>query len=171
MNAPGIISIGTTNYVERVQVFPCWLQNVATAALLVNQRVAIPGQYMFRLKALVRDTIVYAGGTSGNGIGTRTARPFLFRLGGSNDSSWFYGGSVPINTSGVMTDRVLDTNCFGNGQFAFPLAPTIIYPAGSQISFEVQDVSNNGNYDIHFGFIGAYLVPTDLQGNTLGSNG
>ena len=171
MSAPGIIQIGGTNYVERVQVFPVWLQNVASNALLTGQRIAIPGQYMFRLKALSRDVITYAGGTSGNGIGSRASRPFMFRLGGSNDSSWFYGGAVPINTSGTMTDRVLDTNVFGNGQFPFPLAPSIVYPAGSQISFEVQDVSGNGNYDIHFGFIGAYLLPVDSTGNVLGSNG
>ena len=167
----GIFTFNGQQYVEKPQIFPIWLQNVANNQVLLNQQVATPGTYMFRLKSLARDVIVYAGGSSLNGVGSRASRPFLFRLGGTSDTSWYYGGAVPLNTSGVQTDRVLDTNCFGSGQFPFPLIPDILYPAGSNITFEVQDVANNGNYDIHFAFSGAYLVPLDTATNSLiGSN-
>lgn len=153
----GIQTINGNEYIEKVQIFPIWLQNVASNALLLNQQVATPGNYMFRLKALTRLTIV---------AGVPTVRPFLFRLGGTSDTSWFTGGAVPLNTSGVQTDRVLDSNIFGTGQFPFPLIPDILFPAGSNITFEIQDVSNNGPYDIHLAFHGTYLVPINSSTNS-----
>lgn len=154
----GVFQIAGNNYIEKVQIFPIWLQNIASNALLLNQQVATPGNYMFRLKALTRLTVVG---------GVPTVRPFLFRLGGTSDTSWFTGGAVPLNTSGVQTDRILDSNMFGTGQFPFPLIPDILFPAGSNITFEVQDISNNGPYDLHLAFHGTYLVPLDSSTNTL----
>lgn len=163
MNA-GIVTVAGQSYIERFQVFPIWLQGVASNALLQNQRVALPGQYMFRLKTLARDVLVLT-----NGVYVRASRPFLFRLGSASDASWYTGGAVSLNTSGNATDRVLDTNMFGTGQFPKAVVPDILYPAGGQITFEVQDVSQNGPYDIHFAFEGSYLVPVS-NGSVVGAN-
>ena len=162
----GVFTINGTQYIEKVQIFPIWQKDITSNQLLLNQQVATPGNYMFRLKALTRLTVVYAGGSSGNGVGTPTVRPFLFRLGGTSDTSWYTGGAVPLNTSGVQTDRVLDSNMFGTGQFPFPIIPDILFPAGSNITYEVQDVSNNGNYDLHLAFHGTYLVPVNANANS-----
>lgn len=157
----GIFTINGTQYIEKVQIFPIWLQGITSNQLLLNQQVATPGNYMFRLKALTRLTLVAT-----SGIFAPTVRPFLFRLGGTSDTSWYTGGAVPLNTSGVQTDRVLDTNMFGTGQFPFPLIPDILFPAGSNITFEVQDVSNNGPYDLHLAFHGTYLIPINSNTNS-----
>lgn len=161
----GIVTVGGTQYYERPQNFPLWLSGVTSLQILTSQRVALPSTYMFRLKALARDVLVATAG-----VYARASRPFLFRLGGASDSTWYTGGAVNTNTTGVTTDRVLDTNMFGTGQFPYPVVPDILYPGGSQISFEVQDVSNNGPYDIHFAFIGAYLIPINSNGSILTNN-
>ena len=60
---------------------------------------------------------------------------------------------------GATTDRVVDTLCFGTGQFPYPVIPPIPYSAGANIMFEVEDLSNNAPYTINFAFHGAYLIP------------
>lgn len=148
----GIFTLNGKPYIEKFQVFPYIQSSVASGVLYPSQRVALPGTYIFRLKALARDVLTAGGGP-------RLSRPFLFRLGGSNDSTWYTGGAVPLNSTGTTQDRVLDTNIFGSGAFPNPIVPDILYQPNSQITFDIQDVSQQGPYDIHIAFIGAYLVP------------
>jgi hypothetical protein len=149
----GVVTIDGQQYVERAQIFPYDVNIISPYQILTQLRVTLPGVANFLLKGLTRETTV-------NGIST--AERFKFRLGNSDGATWYISGGIASNT-----ERCLDTLCFGNGMFPFPLIPPIPYSAGSNIIFEVEDLTGlvdvNGvpfsGYTINFAFHGAYLIP------------
>ena len=107
----------------------------------------------FLLKGLTRETTI--AGISAN-------VRFKFRLGNSDGTTWYFSGGI-----GATTDRVIDTACFGTGQFPFPIIPPIPYSAGANILYEVEDVSGTATADpyvINFAFHGSYLIPVSATG-------
>lgn len=141
----GVVTIDGQDYIERAQVFPQDLQITTAFAVLTGQRVTLPGVANFLLKGLTREVTVN---------GSSDSRRFKFRLGNSDGSTWYFAGGI-----GSTTDRVIDTCCFGTGQFPFPLIPPIPYSAGANILFEVEDISGAAPYTISFAFHGSYLIP------------
>ena len=71
-----------------------------------------------------------------------------------HDGGWYISGGI-----GSTTERALDTLVFGSGMFPYPIIPPIPYSAGSNIVFEVEDISSAAPYVINFAFHGAYLIP------------
>lgn len=148
-----------SQYIERPHIYPSIITVTANLQVQTGLRVSLPGAYRFRLKALTRATVV---------AGVVTPRAFLFKLGNTDGNTLYTGGSVPTNSSGTTTDRVLDSLILGTGQFPFPLVPDVLFERNSQIMFEVEDVSNSAPYTIYFGFIGADLIPlTQVQSQVL----
>jgi hypothetical protein len=141
----GVVTIDGQQYVERAQVFPVDLDITANFQILTQLRVTLPGVANFLLKALTRETTV---------AGVSTARRFKFRLGNSDGSTWYISGGI-----GSTTERALDTLCFGSGMFPYPIIPPAPYSAGSNIVFEIEDISGGAPYTINFAFHGAYLIP------------
>lgn len=141
----GVVTIDNQQYIERAQVFPANLDITANLQVLTSQRVTLPGVANFLLKGLTREVTV---------SGVSSSRRFRFRLGNSDGTTWYMAGGL-----GATTDRVVDTLCFGTGQFPYPVIPPIPYSAGANIMFEVEDLSNNAPYTINFAFHGAYLIP------------
>lgn len=142
----GTISINGVNYVERLQVIPVEISITSNLQVLTSQSVVLPGVANFLLKGLTRLTVV---------SGASATRPFKFKLGNSDGSVWYMAGGL-----GGTTDRVLDYNIFGSGQFPFPVIPGIFYSASSSILYEIEDVSNNAPYTIYMALHGSYLLPT-----------
>ena len=141
----GSVSINGTKYIERAQIFPATLQVTTQYQVLRGQRVTLPGVANFLLKGLTRE--VTANGAS-------ASNRFLFRLGNSDGTTWYFAGGV-----GSSTDRVIDTSCFGTGQFPYPLVPPISFSAAANIMFEIEDVSGVVPYTINLAFHGSYLIP------------
>ena len=163
---PGIVTVGSganaVQYIERPQDFPLRLQ-ITTAGIRFSAQLSLPGQYAYRLKAVTRTVLA----DPGTGFQTPTLRPFLFKFGNSTDGSWFTGGAVQSNTSGIATDAVLDTNFFGTGQLPRAFTPDILYVAGSVIMMELTDVSLQVPYEININFMGSYLVPINSNGSVV----
>jgi hypothetical protein len=137
----------------------------ADLQILTQQRVTLPGVANFLLKGLTRETTT-------NGLSTNNR--FRFRLGNSDGTTWYFSGGI-----GATTDRVVDTLCFGTGQFPFPVIPPIPYSAGASILFEIEDLGGsniltvppggtvpNGPYVINIAFHGSYLIPVSATGST-----
>jgi hypothetical protein len=141
----GVVTIDGQQYVERLQIFPLDLTIDQNFRVFTQQRVSLPGVANFLLKGLTRDVTI-------NGVSQQ--RRFKFRLGNSDGNTWYFSGGL-----GAPSERVLDTNCFGTGQFPYPIVPPIAYSAGANIQFEVEDVSGQAPYIISFAFHGAYLIP------------
>lgn len=141
----GVVTIDGQQYVERAQIFPLDLNITANLQVLTQQRVTLPGVANFLLKGLTREITV-------NGVSS--PRRFKFRLGNSDGSTWYISGGI-----GSTTERALDTLVFGSGQFPYPIIPPIPYSAGSNIVFEVEDISSAAPYVINFAFHGSYLIP------------
>src|SRR5215510_12299647 len=141
----GVVTIDGQDYIERAQVFPLDLTITQNFQILMQQKVALPGVANFLLKGLTREVTVN---------GASDSRRFKFRLGNSDGTTWYFAGGI-----GSTTDRVIDTSCFGTGQFPFPLIPPIPYSAGASIIFEVEDISGAAPYTINFAFHGSYLIP------------
>ncbi len=139
------ITINGKNYIERPQFFPLDLAVTVAGAYVQNQRLNLPGLAPFRLKALTRDTI---------DAGASVVHRFKFKLGNTEGGVWYAGASI-----GGTNDLVVDSLIFGNGQFPFPVIPSIIYESNASIMFEVQDLSLVVPYTISFGFMGTYLFP------------
>jgi hypothetical protein len=57
---------------------------------------------------------------------------------------------------------VLDSLIMGTGQFPFPLVPDVLYEKGSQIMYEIEDISNSAPYVIYIAYIGADLIPLSV---------
>jgi hypothetical protein len=84
-------------------------------------------------------------------------------------STWFFSGGL-----GVFDDRIVDTLCFGSGQFPYMLVPPIPVHASGSLIFEVEDMRplvdplNQINpyfpYTIQFGFHGSLLIPANTGG-------
>lgn len=141
----GQITIDGQQYIERAQIFPANLDITQNLQVLAQQRVTLPGVANFLLKGLTREVTV-------NGISS--SRRFRFRLGNSDGTTWYFSGGL-----GAISDRVVDTLCFGTGQFPYPIIPPIPYSAGANIMFEVEDLSSLAPYTINFAFHGSYLIP------------
>lgn len=157
----GIITIDNQQYIERVQIFPQDVQVTSNFQILTQQRVTLPGVANFLLKGLTRETTT-------NGVSS--SNRFKFRLGNSDGTTWYIAGGI-----GANTDRAMDTVCFGNGQFPFPIIPPIPYSAGANILFEIEDlggsaIPTNGPYVINLAFHGSYLIPV-ASGNGLSTPG
>ena len=150
----GVVTIDGQQYIERVQIFPQNVNVTQNLQILTQQRVTLPGVANFLLKGLTRETTV-------NGISS--ASRFRFRLGNSDGTTWYFAGGI-----GANTDRVMDTLCFGTGQFPFPLIPPIPYSASANILFEIEYVSNTATanpYVINLAFHGSYLIPVSTGSN------
>jgi len=141
----GTVTIDGKEYVERYQCFPAQTTITVNGEVQTNLSVVFPGIAGFLLKGLTREIIV--GGFA-------VARPFRFRFGNSDGSVRYVGGGV-----GSLSDRVVDTLIFGNGQFPFPLIPHVFYTPTGSLLFEVEDISWNVPYTIYFGFHGSFLLP------------
>ena len=141
----GVITIDNQQYIERAQIFPLDFQVTQNYGVYVGQRLTLPGVANYLLKGLTRETTIN---------GASAAVRFKFKLGNSDGTTWYFSGGI-----GAPDDRVLDINCFGTGQFPFPLIPPIPYSAGGSINFEVQDISGAAPYTISFAFHGSYLIP------------
>ena len=143
----GVIEIDGQQYIERAQIFPQDVP-ITTNFQVVQGRVTLPGVANFTLKGLTRD--ITAAVTA--------VRRFKFRLGNSDGQTWYVSGGI-----GSTTDRVVDTLIFGNGSFPYPVIPPIIYSAGANINFEIEDISGlvttDGTYTINLAFHGSYLIP------------
>jgi len=142
----GIVTIDGKQFIERAQIFPVTLNITQNLQVLTQQRVTLPGVANFLLKGLTREV------TDNNGVSANSR--FLFRLGNSDGMTWYFSGGL-----GSVTDRVIDTCCFGTGQFPYVLIPPIPYSAAGTIMFEVEDISRAAPYTINFAFHGAYLIP------------
>ena len=145
MSQVSTVTINGKSYIERPQFFPLDVAVTANGIYLQNQRLNLPGLAPFRLKALTRET-------TANGVST--SNRFKFKLGNTEGGVWYCGAGI-----GGTNDLVVDTLLFGNGQFPFPVIPSIIYESSSSIMFEVQDISNASPYTISFCFEGTYLFP------------
>ena len=141
----GVVTIDGQSYIERAQIFPQNLDINTNLIVLAQQRVTLPGVANFLLKGLTREVTV---------AGISSDRRFKFRLGNSDGTTWYFSGGI-----GATSDRVVDTLCFGTGQFPFPIIPPIPYSAGANIMFEVEDLSGLAPYTINFAFHGSYLIP------------
>ena len=141
----GVVTIDGQDFIERSQIFPLDLQVQTNFQIFLQQRVTLPGVANFLLKGLTREVTV-------NGLSVNNR--FKFRLGNSDGTTWYFAGGI-----GSTTDRVIDTSCFGTGQFPFPLIPPIPDSAGANILFEVEDISGAAPYTISFAFHGSYLIP------------
>lgn len=140
----GAVTINGKNYIEREQTFPLEVAVTVNGSIQSGQ-VVLPGVADFWLKALIRDTTV---------AGASSARRFRFRLGNTDGSTWYSAGGV-----GGTTDRVLDTNLFGTGQFPKIVVPHIFYSASAGIKWEIEDISQNQPYTVVIAFEGSYLLP------------
>ena len=141
----GVITIDGVQYIERSQIFPATAVVSSNFQILSSQTVALPGVANFLLKGLTREVTV---------DGVSATNRFLFRLGNSDGQTWYFAGGI-----GATTDRVIDTCCFGTGQFPYPLIPPIPYSAAASILYEIEDVSGSTPYTINLAFHGAYLIP------------
>lgn len=141
----GQVTIDGQNFIERAQIFPATLTIPTNYAVFTQQRVTLPGVANFLLKGLTREVT-----QAGNSVDRR----FRFRFGNSDGTTWYTAGGI-----GADTERVVDTLCFGTGQFPYVIVPAINFSAGANIQFEVEDLSGNAPYVINFAFHGAYLIP------------
>ena len=147
MSQVSTVTINGKSYIERPQFFPLDLAVSTNGIYLQNQRLNLPGLAPFRLKALTRDTTV---------AGVSTPCRFKFKFGNTEGGVWYCGAGI-----GGVNDLVVDTLLFGNGQFPFPVIPSIIYESSASIMFEVQDISMLAPYTISFCFEGTYLFPAN----------
>jgi len=142
----GMIEINGKKYVERVQNFPFTVNVTVGLAVMLNQRLVLPGVANFLLKALSRDTLSAAGAP--------VVRRFKFKFGNSDGGIYYSAAGV-----GGVNDRVVDTSIFGTGQFPYYFIPGIFYGMNSNIMFEIEDLSNTVPYLIEGTFHGSYLMP------------
>ena len=150
----GVVEIDGVQYIERAQVFPADLNVTTNFQIFTQQRVTLPGVANFLLKGLTREVTQNSASTSIR---------FKFRLGNSDGQTWYISGGI-----GSTTDRVVDTAVFGTGSFPYVLIPSIPYSAGSNIVFEVEDISGLAPYTINFAFQGAYLIPVGASNGSAG---
>lgn len=142
----GIIQIEGKSYLERWQVIP-FQQAITVSGQIINPiKIALPGTYDFRLKAITRDSIA-ADGSS-------VDRRFLVRFGNSDGAIWYSQAGI-----GGTTDRVLDSLICGSAAFPYVVIPELYYGKNSAIAMEIQDVSLTVPYTINFAFHGSYLIP------------
>lgn len=160
----GVITLDGVQYIERPQIFTLELPITTQFQVYTNQRLTLPGVADFLLKGLTRDTLV--PGPPDPGDNQSQDRTFRFRLLGAEGSTWYFSGGL-----GVFDDRVIDSLCFGNAQFPYPLIPPIPVHASGSLMFEIEDIGIFGSpmdpdyypYTIHLAFHGSYLIPAAGQ--------
>jgi hypothetical protein len=141
----GVVSIDGKQYLERWQVMPFELSVTVGLSSTGPIKVPLPGVYDFRLKGLTRAVLA---------AGALVSRPFRCRIGNTDGAIWYSQGGL-----GGATDKVLDSNMFGNGQFPYPIIPALYYGKNASIMLDIDDLSNSVPYTIVFAFHGAYLIP------------
>ena len=150
----GLITLDGQQYIERHQVFVVDVVITTQFQILTQQRLTLPGVANFLLKGLTRDYSNLAFGPDSEQNFTR------FRLSNSEGTTWFFTGGL-----GIIDDRVIDTLCFGTGQFPFPLIPPIPVHATGSLIYEVEDLGFRQTqfypYTMHLGFHGTYLFPPE----------
>jgi len=154
MNNPayGVVEINGVQYLERWQVIPFQQAVTTNAQVIAPIKVALPGVYDFCLKGLTRAIVVTA-----TGVDVTASVRFLCKLGNTDGAIWYSQGG-----NGGTTDRVVDSLMFGNGQFPYPVIPSLYYGKNAAINMEVQDISltaTGAPYTINFAFHGSYLIP------------
>jgi hypothetical protein len=155
----GVITVDGQPYIERVQIFTAEVTIGAAKETFTKLQLTMPGIAPFLLKGLTRDAISPASAPDRYGD-----RRFRFNLSNSQGSTWFFSSGL-----WVFDDRVVDTMCFGNGQFPYPLIPPIPVPANGTLMYEIEDMglsdpldqleSDFYPYTLYFGFHGSYLFP------------
>jgi hypothetical protein len=163
----GLITLDGIEYIERVQIFSAELTISFNNQVFTNQRLTLPGVSDFLLKGMTRDVTTPPSVPPDVDVGSQDRR-FRFRILNSDVTPWFFTGGM-----GVFDDRVVDTQCFGDGQFPYFLIPPVIVHANGSLIYEVEDMGF-GNpmdldyfpYTIHFAFNGSYLIPpNEAQGH------
>ena len=164
--AYGVVTIDGSQYIERPQIYTT--QNTITTPneVQTNQRLTLPGVANFLLKGMMRD-IQAVNPPTDDQPGSQDRR-FRFRLLNAEGSTWFFGGGL-----GAYDDRVVDTLCFGNAQFPYPIIPPIPIAAAGTLIYEIEDMGLGAvtdpdyyPYFIQFGFLGTLLIPAALAGDT-----
>jgi len=165
----GVITLDGVTYIEHPQIFTLELPVTTAGQIFTNQRLTLPGTADFLLKGLSRD-ILLGSNWSPTYISQSQDRRFRFRLNNAEGSNWFFSGGL-----GIFDDRVVDTLCFGSGQFPYMLVPPIPVHAAGSLIFEVEDIrplvdplnqiSLYFPYTIQFGFHGSLLIPANTGGN------
>jgi hypothetical protein len=166
-NTFGVITLDGIQYIERPQIFPYEVTIFQSGQVITNLRLTMPGHANFLLKGLSRDC-------TRRGAPASQDRRFRFRMWNTQGSVWFFSGGL-----GIFDDRVVDTLCFGSGQFPFPLIPPVPVNSSGTLFFEIEDMGLNAlgpqdsfqgvtpqnyvPYTIYFGFHGSYLIP--VQGS------
>src|SRR5215472_1254092 len=156
----GVVTLDGLQYIERPQIFTLDLTVTQPFQVFTNQRLTMPGVANFLLKGLTRDITIPPGDWPAS-----NDRRFRFKLTNAEGSTWFFSGGL-----GIFDDRVIDTACFGTGQFPYPLIPPVPVHASGTLIFEVEDMgvwfppAGALPYTIHFGFHGSYLIPVEQAG-------
>ncbi|MCI0527463.1 MAG: hypothetical protein L0Y56_08460 [Nitrospira sp.] len=148
----GIIEFGGKKYIERYRDIPQQID--ITVGLSLNQSInLIPsGTYAFLLKLLKLQV------TTGAPTEVPAVRLFKYRLGNSDGGIYYIGNDVASTTGGIQ-QRVVSTLTFGNGQFPYPLVPPIFFDRNANMQIEIEDISNNVPYRLHFAYTGSFLIP------------
>lgn len=158
----GQVVVDGINYIERHQLFVVDVDITTPQQTMTNLRLTLPGVTDFLLKGLSRDITIPNSPISHN-------RLFRFRLVNSEATTWFFTGGL-----GIFDDRVVDTLCFGSGQFPWPVIPPVPVHATGSLVFEIEDIQALPTgmpaypYTIHLGFHGAYLIPVVGSGRGQG---
>lgn len=142
----GIVEINGKQYVERTVIIPDVVTITSNNQVLTGRSIVLPGTAMFWLKGLTRGVIA-ANVPS-------TTKPFLFKFGNSDGSTWYTANGV-----GGTTDRVLDSLIFGDAKFIYPVVPHIIFSETGSINYEIEDLSASVPYTIYLAYHGSWLFP------------
>ena len=151
----GEIIVDGQPYTERLQVFTSVITMTTNGQIFTSVPVTLAGVAPFLLKGLTRDILSNETNppTGPPQFNVSLDRRFRFNL---------------RNSSGlwIFDDRVVDTMCFGSGQFPYPLIPPIPIPHNGTIFYDVEDMGLGSAdpdyfpYTIYFGFHGSYLYPS-----------
>lgn len=163
----GMITLDGIDYIERHQVFVADIQIDSLLQVKTNQRLTLPGVANFLLKGLTRDVTLPSPPNLPGQFPSSVERIFRFRIVNSEGTSWFMTAGL-----GIFDDRVVDSLCFGSGQFPFPVIPPVPVHATGSLIYEIEDtilstpgpIPNPIPYIIHLGFHGSYLFPVEEVG-------
>lgn len=149
--AYGQVTLDGLTYLEQYQLFVVDVQVDVPKQVFTGLRLTLPGTANFLLKGLTRDITMPGQPDSVDEL-------FRFRLVNAEGSTWYFSSGL-----GVFDDRVIDTLCFGSGQFPFPVIPPVPVHASGSLVFELEDLGLralvNYPYIIHLGFQGVHLIP------------
>jgi hypothetical protein len=137
----GVIQYNGKQYLEK---FHQYTAAVALTALqvLLNQRVVMQGEGDFLLK----DIRAYTSQAT-------ALNSFRIRLGNS-DGTWYTQGGV-----GGTSDRVIGSLLCGDAQFPGLVIPYIQFSRTGAITFDIEELANNGANTVNFAFTGSIILP------------